>query len=383
LAEFLRHVRRVATLGVPPWLAAACSGVVVVVALLRGFSREVHPYALSQYQYTYEHGFLIRGLPGELARHACGRSFDCLARFVDVVGTCSVIAFALVLWLGVQLRTRMAPAANLTLAALGSGPLLVEIGATRGYHDALTLALGLGAYFAFAKRRFVACVLLFGLGLLVHELVAVYALPLFALPLLASWKERALVLRQVTVVLVLAGTAVAVVKLGHANHAQQRQIASRLAESESLGRRWRQYRSAGIAAARTPPGTLNPARLGQLGRPVIGRYLAPLVGALLLVLILLVARRQALWFPLYATVLVAPLSVLLVAWDVERLLSLAGVTALFVCLAVEERCEIRRAPLYALVGTLLVAALGLRTHYNVAGRYAYNGTLLGPERHRR
>jgi hypothetical protein len=58
-------------------------------------------------------------------------------------------------------------------------------------------------------------------------------------------------------------------------------------------------------------------------------------------------------------------------------------TALLVCLAVEERCELRRAPLYALLATFAIATLGLTTHFKEVTRYAYDGTVFGPERHRR
>ena len=382
MVDFRKRARRFVTTDAPPWLCALISAAVMLISLGRGFAREVHPYALSQYQYTYAHGFLIRGLPGELARHACGGSSACLLSLVEVVGTCSVLAFVLTLWLVVQAQSRWAPAANLTLAAFAAGPLLVQIGAGRGYHDALTLALGLAAYHAFVRRRFVTSVLLFGLGLLVHELVAVYILPLFALRLLFSVRERPLFLRQLGVVLVLTAGAVAVVKLGHASPAQRRDIETRLAASGQLARHWRQYRSAGIAAAKATTDRSNGARPSQLTRPAVRRYFAPLTLALLLIAALLLAQRSLLLFPLYAALLLAPLAVLLVAWDIERLLSLAGLTALCVCLAVEERGAVRRAPLYALVATLALATLGLKTHYNVSGRYAYSGTLFGPERHR-
>jgi hypothetical protein len=258
----------------------------------------------------------------------------------------------------------------------------VQIGAGRGYHDALTLTLGVLAYYAFLRRRWLTSVLLFAGALLIHELVAVYVLPLFVLPIATSLKERALVWRQGAVLLALVACSVAVVELGHATRAQEREIASRLAATQPLARHWKQYRSAGIAAAKIEPGTLNAARFADFRRPGMARYLVPLAGALVLVLGLLVAARQARWFPLYAALIVAPLAILLVAWDTDRLTALAGTTALFVCVAVEERTEFRHAPRYAFVLALGLAALGLTTHYNLAGRYAYNGTLFGPERHR-
>jgi hypothetical protein len=382
MVESSKRLRRFVSAEVPAWLAASLSAVAVLVALARSFSRSVHPYALSQYQYTYEHGFLIRGLPGELAALACGRSSDCLVSLVEVVGTLSLLAFALVLWFVVQAQSRRAPAANLTLAAFASGPLLVQLGAARGYHDALTLALGLGAYHAFVRRRFVTSVLLFGVGLLVHELVAVYILPLFALHLALSARERPLFRKQLGVVLVLSAAALAVVKLGHASPRQQREIASRLAESEHLSRGWRQYRVAGLAAAKTQATALNGARFHEIVRAPNLRYAVPLALALLLIASLLAFNRALLWFPLYAAALLAPLAILLVAWDVERLLSLAGLTALFVCLAALEQTSVRRAPLYALAATFSLAVLSYRTHYNVKGRYAYDGTLFGHERRR-
>lgn len=373
---------RALSLEVPLWLARIFSALVLLLALGRGYSRQVHPYALGQYQYTYARGFLIRALPGELARLTCGDSIECLSRFVEVTGTVAVFAFTLVLWLVTQARGGRGAAANLTLGVLGAGPLLVQIGAGRGYHDALTLTLGLLAYYAFLRRRWLTSVLLFGVALLVHELVAVYVLPLFVLPLLTSLKERALLWRQGAVLLALVACSVAVVELGHATPAQQREIASRLAASRELARHWRQYGSAGMAAAKIRPHTPNWARFREFRRPAMARYLAPLAAALALALGLLARRRQALWFPLYAALIVAPLAILLVAWDTDRLTALAGTTALFVCLAVEERTASRNAPRYALVLALALAALGLTTRYDLAGRYAYNGTLFGRERHR-
>jgi hypothetical protein len=381
LAEYGRRAVRALTLDTPLWLSRIFSALVLLFALGRGYSRRVHPYAFSQYQYTYMRGFLIRALPGEVAQWTCGHSTECLSRFVEVSGTVSVFAFTLVLWLVTQARGGRS-AANLTLGAFGAGPLLVQIGAGRGYHDALTLTLGIGAYYAFLRRRWFATMLLFGVALLVHELVAVYVLPLLVLPILASLKERALLLRQGAVLLVLAACAAAVVELGHASPAQEREVASRLRASTTLGRHWKQYRSAGVAAAKIRPATLSAARFGDFRRPAMARYLVPLAGALLLVLGLLAARRQALWFPPYAVLILAPLAILLVAWDTDRLTALAGTTALFVCLAVEERTELRCAPRYVFVLALALAALGLTTRYNLAGRYAYDGTLFGPERQR-
>jgi hypothetical protein len=95
----------------------------------------------------------------------------------------------------------------------------------------------------------------------------------------AAGQARALALRKAAVVLVLAVASVGVVKAGHASHAQERAIASKLAESKVLARRWQQYRSAGVAAAKNQPGSLNLARLRYLGRPEARRYLAPLAGA--------------------------------------------------------------------------------------------------------
>lgn len=382
MVESSKRVRRFVTGEVPAWLAATISAAAVLLSLARSFSRQVHPYALSQYQYTYEHGFLIRGLPGELAEFVCGRSSDCLVSLVEVVGTASVLAFALVLWFVVQAQSRFGPAANLTLAAFASGPLLLQIGAGRGYHDALTLTLGLAAYHAFVRRRFVASVLLFGLGLLVHELVAVYILPLFALRLTLSLAERPLLFRQLGVIVVLSIAAVAVVKLGHASPKQQREIASRLADSQHLSRGWRQYRRAGIAAARTEPGHWNGSRFRELTQPPHLRYIVPLALGLALIFLLFALHRALLWFPLYAAALIAPLAILLVAWDIERLLSLGGLTALFVCLAALERTAVRRAPLYVLAATVVLALVSIQTHYNVRSRYAYDGTLFGPERRR-
>lgn len=219
-------------------------------SLLKGFARRVHPYALSQYMYTFERGFLVRALPGHAAKLVCDEQFECIGRLVDVLSTLAVVGFAIVLF--VVVRARLASSSgSLLLAVVGSGPLLVSIGATRGYRDALTLTLGLLAYYCYTLGRRWLALLLFGVALLVHEIVAVYVLPLFVLPALVR-QPLGRRLRHVAVVLGLALATHSVVRAGAADRAQRRLLVSKLERSaRELSQRWRGYRRFGPLAARS------------------------------------------------------------------------------------------------------------------------------------
>ncbi|MCP5141378.1 MAG: hypothetical protein H6980_03355 [Gammaproteobacteria bacterium] len=153
----------------------------LVWAFLRGFATHPEPYGLGQYFYTYEAGFLIRGLIGTLVHAITGPSPTLIRAFVDPFTTVLYFLFiAILLLVWRDRRPSDDPARrlhDLLFLALLSGPLMIGIGATRGFLDTINLAVGLLAYLAFQRDRYLTALLLLGIAILIHEQIAFLMLP--------------------------------------------------------------------------------------------------------------------------------------------------------------------------------------------------------------
>ena len=376
------NLRRRSARWEPPERAFVALLVLVIgVALAKGGAREVHPYALSQYTYTYQHGFLIRGLPGELARWVCGKDAHCLESGAEVIGTLALFGLVAVLLFVVkgQAWTR---ASLLLLALVASGPALVSLGATRGYHDALTLLIGLLAYHFYRRDQLLLASACFCVALLVHELVAIFVLPLFVLePSLLrfrQWSRRHTA--RVATIAALGVAALGVVHFGHADREQQRAITAALKRNAPHHQQgFRGYRAFGATAAtkRAPVTTKNARDLEQ--RRYQRYWLTPLLLGAGVIGLSLWKRRFA-ELPLWLVIGAAPHAIYLVAWDVDRMLSLTGLTALFVVLEILRRCEIRSAPLWVALPVLAVIVWQLAEPYaQLTRRYARGDTWFQPK----
>lgn len=348
---------------------------VLAYTLAKGFASRPHPYALTQYMYTYEGGFLVRGLPGQLAALACGERFDCVWQFVNVTSSIAVCAFALILFYAVIARYR-SYTALLLLAVVGSGPLLVSIGAARGYHDALTLGLGVLAFYFHTRGRTGLALVSYGLALLVHEIVAIYVLPLFVLSTLSPQPLRRRV-RHAAVLLSLLLATGAVVRFGVADPDQSRFLAEKLRRSApTLSEGWWGYEPYGASASRDQS-WLYPDRLEHLRADWNRPYLTPLAALVALTALLLLLRRR--WeLPVYLVLMVVPLSVYLVAWDYDRFSSLSGLTGLFVCLEVFKRFGRHGAALWIAAPALYLVTMQLSEPFEgLSGHYARGRTAFG------
>lgn len=170
----------------PAWFAYALTGL-VLWAIFRGLALHPEPYALGQYLYGYEQGFLIRGLIGTLARFAVGDAPMAMYGFVWY-WSLMVLLFTAIWTLNLgKLRNHVPdnrrPLFDLLLLVLFSGPLLVTFSATRGFHDALVLGLGVIAWqlISVTSRPSIKtgsyAIGLMLLALLIHELVWFYLFP--------------------------------------------------------------------------------------------------------------------------------------------------------------------------------------------------------------
>ncbi|MCP5141381.1 MAG: hypothetical protein H6980_03370 [Gammaproteobacteria bacterium] len=215
IARFRQPFERAA-----PWLIAA----LLAWNFLRGFALYPDPYALGQYFYTYEGGFLIRGLMGSLVTALAGPAPMDMREAILLLSVIEYLLFIAMLW-SVFTRLRADDDANRTLInllflVLLSGPLMVGIGATRGFHDSLILTIGLLAWLDFRAQRFLRSGLWMLLAILIHEQIVFFILPVMGW---WTWLHRdglRLDHRAAMTLILLSAATLLVVVLGQASPAQ-------------------------------------------------------------------------------------------------------------------------------------------------------------------
>lgn len=363
-----------------PDAGAAALLAVALFSLCKGFALSPHPYAYSQYLYTYEHGFLIRGLMGQVAHLLFGDDYGALRVAVDVLSAVSVAALVLGLFALFRWRYDTGPVARLVFLLVASGPLFVTLGATRGYHDAPMLGMGLIAYVLYGARRYLAAFACLTLGVLIHELVVMYVLPLFAVDLLDRGGARTETLRRGGVILAVALVTCTVVWQGRATDAQYDHLVGALERSEPvLGEGWDGYLRWGpFAAGNSVGATAKTYRLKQLvWKKKVRPYLMANLAVLLLVPGILVRRREYGRAAVYAGILLAPHAAYLFAWDLNRLMSLATFTGLVAGMHVASTSRVA-AGRWLTVPVLVFTLIQLATRYDVVDQYARGATLLSP-----
>jgi hypothetical protein len=184
----------------------------------------------------------------------------------------------------------------------------------------------------------------------------------------------------VAVIAALGTAALGVVHFGKADREQKRAIQEALKRNAPEHQQgFRAYRAFGATAATTrAPVTTNNAR--DLDQRRYRRYwLTPFLLASA-VLALSIWKRSFAELPLWLAICAAPHAIYLVAWDVDRMLSLTGLTGLFVLVEVLRRYRIERAPLLVVLPVLAVILWQLAEPYSqLTRRYARGDLWIQPK----
>lgn len=319
-----------------PWLVA----VLLIWNFLRGFALHPDPYALGQYFYTYEGGFLIRGLMGSLVTTVAGPEPMAMHRVILILSVIEYLGLiAVLLWVFGKLRHPDGPARatdNILLLILLSGPFLVGIGATRGFHDSLILSLGLLAWLAWVRERPLIALILMALATLIHEQVVFFILPAMGWWLWIHPQHRGRRL-PLTPSLSLAGMCVItllVVHFGKASPAQLDLIHHKVAvalETPYL-EVWANPQFIEIAAANDVPRNVSLHNYARLRFPGHLIMLSPALAFWLLAARPAFAQRRWAGIGVMTFAMLLPHSLYLFAEDVHRYIPYAGLTAFLIAL---------------------------------------------------
>lgn len=154
------------------WTAA--SALFATVAVLKGLRRPA-PWAVSQLRITYLHGFLKRGLLGQLLYTAHLRSLLAVNVFCALELATLLVLLAGFTWQSGLLHRRHNPA---LVAAFAGSYAVTFLAHLAGYHDIALYALTIAALLVRnPRRRFLLALPLCLVAPLVHELFLLTALP--------------------------------------------------------------------------------------------------------------------------------------------------------------------------------------------------------------
>jgi len=349
------------------------------VAFIRGAAWDLHPYALSQYAYTYEEGFLIRALTGHITFALCGEDWQAAGQFASFFGWVGAGLFFFSFFYAIRkIEWFRNPRTTLVLVLVTSGPLFVSIGATRGYFDGLIFGMGLLSWTLFDRGRYLFPLAILALAVFIHELVAVYFLPLFAFSILLKIKDEnaKTTLRRIGVVLAVVALVFTVVFQGKATETQITYLAEKMARSKpEFSDGWRRYEKMGMAAAKQS--VLKEIKLRRIKNLFKRKANRPyLITSFFILLIIITGLYNK---PLMAIsallVTLSPLLILLVAWDVDRFLSLLTMVGAFTAGYAAQFIRPRTAYVLSLP-ILLVSLCQLTIKYSTITQYAKSNTVL-------
>ncbi|HEX4852500.1 MAG TPA: hypothetical protein VFV08_16910, partial [Puia sp.] len=160
---------------------------IICIQVLKGTALYEHAYARSQYLWSYEYGFIKRGLIGTLV---LWMNEDSLYRIVGIINFFSYLSYFLflyVLFQCIQKHTTTILQKVMALILLAS-PLIIAVGSLLGYFDAIILTILIYSYQKFCAKKIpiIPFLLLIALSLAIHEL----ALFFVVIPLLfVAWQN--------------------------------------------------------------------------------------------------------------------------------------------------------------------------------------------------
>ncbi len=350
---------------------------VSIFSLVKGLAIAPHPYALSQHLYSYENGFLIRGLLGQIYSFFFDNNWYLIKQAVNISSlvTCFTVTGYVIYLVHYRFYSQCTPYFFLLVA---SGPLFVTIGATRGYFDSYILLLGLLSYFSYKDQRMVQSIALFSVALLIHEMVAIFILPLFVLDLMGKQKKEVLI--RGGVILVLVFGTIMVTTFGIATEKQADAIQQKAVDAaESLSEGWRPFEELTCYAVRN-----NPARAREI--PMIDKiinrvwkwkaYIFANVAIIFLVVLPFLGSEYGKALVI-AGVSFSPHVINFIAFDHNRFMGLATLTSLVAGLTVfstHQQFKLRNGLKGAIV---IISLVQLCIVYDVVPQYARGNTLLG------
>lgn len=343
-------------------IAHGLIAVLLVWAFLRGYALAPEPYGLGQFFYTYEAGFLIRGLLGSLVTALAGPEPMAMYALIQPLTAGLYFTFvAALLYAWRRLREPVPSAAagldDLLFLAVLSGPLMIGIGATRGFLDTPSLLVGLLAYLALRDTRRGLSLLLMAAALLIHEQVAFSILPAMGW---LVWnrlipRRNGHAIRDIATLLAMCLMVVLVTHTGQGDAAQLALLTEkvRTALQTPYFDRWSDPYLTVFAAQND---TARNITLVNFERFYLRSHQVMLIPTLVftgLGLMRLAAARRWVALPVLLIANLMPFAIILFAMDVHRYLFHAQLTS-YLLLAETLRTTAHAPPLRLLIAPLLL-----------------------------
>lgn len=361
---------------------------IIIIQVLKGTALYEHAYARSQYLWSYEFGFIKRGLIGTLVLWLNEESLYRILGIINFFSYLSYFLFLYILFQCIQQKAKTILQKIMALLFLAS-PLIIAIGSLLGYFDALILTILIYAYKKFNDKKIpvVPFIFLIALSLAVHEL----ALFFVVIPLLFVVWENPHTDKKKKYMLIGSSILLCILYLLSAygvNEIFNHQFEGRIEKykhvlSTKTGENFFTF-FAGYALTHS---FLNDFKIFRLGMLV---PLLPIYGFFILISNWFVLRnllpgKKYFESLLYLAACYGPMMIIVVGWDVDRFVCLSICTSYIAFLVVLDShpyFSTKKPGKFHLLFMGILVAIALVTYYPISENYAEGETLISRNRQR-
>jgi len=362
--------------------------VLLGVQVVKGTALFAHAYARSQYLWSYEFGFIKRGLIGTIALYFNEGS---QYRIIGIINFFSYFTFFLFLYFLYRFIMRNAQTFRQKAIAILflSSPFVLAIGSLLGYFDAIILTILLGIYYLCENKKIpvAACLLLIALALAIHELslffVVIPSMYIIWMHPDTNRPKKIMLLVATSVLCLVYIVAIYAPNQAFNDNLNEKVLKYKHVLSTRTGEDFFTF----FSTYALTHNFLHDFKIPRLGMLV---PLMPIYGFFVLITNWLVLRnlfplRKYITILLYLTACYLPLLIIVVGWDVDRFVCLS------ICTSYIAYVEVSKA--YAenwndniSVGQFytgaVVALIALFTYYPLSENYAEGETLLSRTKQR-
>jgi hypothetical protein len=360
----------------------------ISIQVLKGTALYENSYARGAYLWSYENGFIKRGLVGTIAMFLNDNNEY---RILGIINFFSYLAYFLFLYTIYKFIIKNAQTITQKMVALLflCSPFILAIGTLLGYFDAWIIILLLTAYNVCDTKNIPTLLYLFiiAIAISIHELSMFFV----ALPMIffiwmhadTSSKKKYFLIGSTCFICIVYIILTSRANLAFNNVLEERITNYKHILSTKTGEDF--FASlAGYALKNNSLRDLNIFRMIMLVPmlPIYGFFI--LISNLIALPVLLRQKKYAAAL-LYMAACYMPLLIILVGWDVDRFTCLTCCSAYIAFLVISKFCPaIIQNPSgkTKFIGIALIAFIALLTYYPVEGVYAEEETLLSKNQQR-
>lgn len=362
--------------------------VIIAIQVLKGTALYENSYARGTYLWSYENGFIKRGLVGTIAMFLNDNNEY---RLLGIIYFFSYLAYFFFLYVLYQFILKNAQTTTQKLVALLflSSPFVLAIGTLLGYFDALIIIMLLTAYNLCDKKNIpiLSFLVIVTIAIAIHELSMFFVV----VPMLffiwmhpqTSQKKKYFLLGSTCFLCIFYLVLASRPNIPFNNALELKVIKYKHILATKTGEDFFEF-LAGYALKNSFMHDFNIFRMVMLV-PMLPIYGFFILITNLIALPVLLREKKYQAALLYLSACYLPLLIILVGWDVDRFICLACCSAYVCFLVVTNHCPmiIQKPPgKMRFVALTCVALISLLTYYPVQGVYAEGETLLSKNQQR-